>query len=84
VQQAAPVQAAVPAADAERAPRKRRRRRGGRRIEGAEGATQATGGPVNVQAKPGASSGAASKPGLIARIGHGLKKLITRAPSSQH
>ncbi|MFC5579067.1 ATP-dependent RNA helicase RhlB [Lysobacter niabensis] len=84
VQPAAPVQATVPAGDAERAPRKRRRRRGGRRIEGAEGATQAPGGPVNVQAKPGASSAAGSKPGLIARIGHGLKKLITRAPSSQH
>ncbi|HEU0307134.1 MAG TPA: ATP-dependent RNA helicase RhlB, partial [Lysobacter sp.] len=84
VQQATPAPAAVPVADAERAPRKRRRRRGGRRIEGAEGATQAASGPVNVQAKPAASSGAASKPGLFARIGHGLKKLITRAPSSQH
>jgi ATP-dependent RNA helicase RhlB len=84
VPQAAPSQVPVPAADdAERAPRKRRRRRGGRRIEGAEGATQANGGPVNVQAKPGAAS-AATKPGLLTRIGHGLKKLITRAPSSQH
>jgi ATP-dependent RNA helicase RhlB len=83
VPQAAPAQAAAPTvADAERAPRKSRRRRGGRRIEGAAGATQA-GGPVNVQAKPSAAS-VAAKPGLLTRLGHGIKKLITRAPSSQH
>ncbi|MFC5570324.1 ATP-dependent RNA helicase RhlB [Lysobacter yangpyeongensis] len=77
--------AAAPAIEGERAPRKRRRRRGGRRIEGAEAAIQGVGNgaPVNVQAKP-ATPAAAAKPGLLARIGHGLKKLITRAPSSQH
>ena len=72
----------VAASDAERAPRKRRRRRNGRRIEGAEGATPSVK-PVNVAAKPAAGK-PESKPGLFARIGHGLKKLITRAPSSQH
>jgi ATP-dependent RNA helicase RhlB len=73
--------AAVPAVEGERAPRKRRRRRGGRRIENGE-AAQAVKAPVNVAAKPAAATSA--KPGLLARIGHGLKKLITRAPSSQH
>ncbi len=83
--QASEAAAAIPAVEGERAPRKRRRRRGGRRIEGAEGAVQQAGnGPANAAAKPVAASQAAAKPGLFARIGHGLKKLITRAPSSQH
>ncbi|MDR7099965.1 ATP-dependent RNA helicase RhlB [Lysobacter niabensis] len=81
--QAAPVAANVAANEAAHAPRKRRRRRGGRKIEGAEGAVQVAKSPANVPAaKPAAATGA--KPGLIARIGHGLKKLVTRAPSSQH
>jgi ATP-dependent RNA helicase RhlB len=75
---------AVAEIESERAPRKRRRRRGGRRIDGAEGAVQAgNGGAVNVPAKP-TTPAAAAKPGLFARIGHGIRKLITRAPSSQH
>ncbi|WP_460713465.1 ATP-dependent RNA helicase RhlB [Lysobacter terrae] len=86
-QPAAASAAAVPAAEGERAPRKRRRRRGGQRIEGAEGAVSSVNkAPVNVPAKPAkpTASAASAKPGLFARIGHGLKKLITRAPSSQH
>jgi ATP-dependent RNA helicase RhlB len=77
--------AGVPAGEGERAPRKRRRRRGGRRIENGE-AAQTASAPVSVPAKPAAAAAAASpaKPGLLARIGHGLKKLVTRAPSSQH
>jgi ATP-dependent RNA helicase RhlB len=84
--QAAPVAANVAANEAGHAPRKRRRRRGGRKIEGAEGAVQVAKSPANVPAaKPAAKPAAAgAKPGLIARIGHGLKKLVTRAPSSQH
>ncbi|GAB3390126.1 ATP-dependent RNA helicase RhlB [Lysobacter fragariae] len=80
---AKPAVAAVQAGDAERAPRKRRRRRGGRRVEGAEGATQAAA-ATPATSRPSASDAASGKPGLLARIGHGLKKLITRAPSSQH
>jgi hypothetical protein len=38
---------------------------------------------VNVPAKP-TTPAATAKPGLFARIGHGIRKLITRAPSSQH
>jgi ATP-dependent RNA helicase RhlB len=82
--QAAPAVSAAVANDAERAPRKRRRRRGGRRIEGAEGATPNATAPVNNAAKPSGGKAESGKPGLFARIGHGLKKLITRAPSSQH
>ncbi|QNP39603.1 ATP-dependent RNA helicase RhlB [Lysobacter solisilvae (ex Woo and Kim 2020)] len=85
---AAAAVAAVPAAEGERAPRKRRRRRGGRRIENGEAVQAATAAKasVNVAAKPAAKPAAAApaKPGLLARIGHGLKKLVTRAPSSQH
>ncbi len=80
---AAPVAANVAVNEAGHAPRKRRRRRGGRKIEGAEGAVQVAKSPANVPAKPAAAA-AGAKPGLIARIGHGLKKLVTRAPSSQH
>jgi ATP-dependent RNA helicase RhlB len=88
---AAPVNAAVP--EAERAPRKRRRRRGGKRIEGgAEVAQQAAANvvskppsrqvkPVKPAAKP-ATTGEASS--LFSRIGQGLKKLVTRAPRTQH
>jgi len=77
--------AAVPAAptdEGERAPRKRRRRRGGRRVENGEAVQKTVSAPVNVPAK--STAAASAKPGLLARIGHGLKKLITRAPSSQH
>jgi ATP-dependent RNA helicase RhlB len=92
----APVAAAIPvAADADRAPRKRRRRRGGKKLEGAESMPQAQPGnpPVHRQkptsqvvatrapAKPGASMDA---PSLLSRIGHGLRKLVKRAPRTQH
>ena len=85
---AAAVSAASPAAaESDRAPRKRRRRRGGKRIEGAEGVQQPAAGTASKpQAKPvakPASAGAAS-PSLISRIGQGLKKLVTRAPRTQH
>ena len=81
---AIPAASAAVATDAERAPRKRRRRRGGRRVEGAEGATAAVQSPVNTTTKQASGKSETAKPGLFARIGHGLKKLITRAPSSQH
>ena len=84
-------------ADGEHAPRKPRRRRGGRRIDGADvaapanaGNTIAPGKATQVTAnKPGArAAGPAStadvQPGLLGRIGRGLKSLITRAPRSQH
>jgi ATP-dependent RNA helicase RhlB len=82
-------------ADAERAPRKRRRRRGGRKLEGAEAMPQVQ--PANpsvhrqkptaqivatrAPAKPGA---AIEGPSLLSRIGHGLRKLVKRAPRTQH
>jgi ATP-dependent RNA helicase RhlB len=75
------VASAVAQDDADRAPRKRRRRRGGRRIEGGENATPAVKSPTK---SASSTASAVSKPGLLTRIGHGLKKLITRAPSSQH
>jgi ATP-dependent RNA helicase RhlB len=79
---AAPQQAAgAPVTETERAPRKRRRRRGGRRLEGAEVAAQAN---VSTTTQHKAATPAAEKPGLLARIGRGLKKLVTRAPSVQH
>ncbi|HEV8695249.1 MAG TPA: ATP-dependent RNA helicase RhlB [Lysobacter sp.] len=80
-QQAAPQHTAVASAgDVERAPRKRRRRRGGRKIEGAD--AQIANASVNTQNKTAVP--AAEKSGLLARIGRGLKKLVTRAPSAQH
>ncbi|MEP6633369.1 MAG: ATP-dependent RNA helicase RhlB, partial [Luteimonas sp.] len=87
-------------ADVERAPRKRRRRRGGRRIEGAADVVQqnanqrganegnkpqtktATKPVQKVATKPGTSGDAS--PSLFSRIGQGLKKLVTRAPRTQH
>ncbi|NUO77147.1 MAG: ATP-dependent RNA helicase RhlB, partial [Lysobacter sp.] len=82
--------ATPPTGDAERAPRKRRRRRGGRRVEGAEGASvQAAVNPATPSAKPAEAKPATvvsgeAKPGLLGRIGRGLKSLVTRAPRSQH
>jgi ATP-dependent RNA helicase RhlB len=89
------VNAVATAADAERAPRKRRRRRGGRKLEGAEAMPQVQ--PANpsvhrqkptaqivatrAPAKPGA---AIEEPSLLTRIGHGLRKLVKRAPRTQH
>jgi ATP-dependent RNA helicase RhlB len=76
----------------ERAPRKRRRRRGGRRVEGGEAVAQnaapAQTAPVRApqQVKPSKPATASSEPApsLLARIGRGLKKLVTRAPRTQH
>jgi ATP-dependent RNA helicase RhlB len=65
-------------AEGERGPRKRRRRRGGRPIEGADALPMQN--PPS-QATPTAS---AASPSLLARIGKGLKSLVTRAPRSQH
>jgi ATP-dependent RNA helicase RhlB len=88
---AAPVVAAAPVAptptpapaaavEGERPERKRRRRRGGQRLENGEANTQAQ------QASPAAASTASpgSQPSLLARIGRGLKSLVTRSPSKQH
>jgi ATP-dependent RNA helicase RhlB len=69
-------------AEGERAPRKRRRRRGGRRIEGAD-TLQAKPAPV-ATAGAGADTPSDARPSLLARIGKGLKSLVTRAPRSQH
>ena len=92
----APVAAAIPvAADAERAPRKRRRRRGGKKLEGAETMPQVQQASppghrqkptaqvvaTRAPAQPGASMDA---PSLLSRIGHGLRKLVKRAPRTQH
>ena len=64
-------------AEGERAPRKRRRRRGGRRVDGAtpQAATVAA---------PASSPTPAAQPSLLARLGRGLKSLVTRSPSKQH
>ncbi|GAB3745690.1 ATP-dependent RNA helicase RhlB [Lysobacter olei] len=93
--QAAP--GAVEGAEGERPARKRRRRRGGRRIDGAEGAVasegqaaastaapRASGKPNHVPATKPERPAAPAKPGLLERIGRGLKALVTRAPRSQH
>ncbi|MGJ4802810.1 ATP-dependent RNA helicase RhlB [Luteimonas sp. SDU82] len=90
------VAAATP--DASRPPRKRRRRRGGKRVEGAEAAMgsprgQAESGqprPREPRAAPAPQAQAATRaadaaaPSLISRIGARLRKLVTRAPQSQH
>jgi len=76
----------------QRAPRKRRRRRGGRRVEGGEAVAQnaapAQAASVRTpqQIKPSKPAAASSEPApsLLARIGRGLKKLVTRAPRTQH
>lgn len=70
-------------AEGERAPRKRRRRRGGRPIEGADALQMQNRSPQAMpsQATPAAT---ATAPSLLARIGKGLKALVTRAPRSQH
>jgi len=90
--QAAPAAAEVIAADVDRAPRKRRRRRGGKRIEGAVETVQQT--TANATSKPQgkaaakaggkAASAGEMSPSLFSRIGQGLKKLVTRAPRTQH
>jgi ATP-dependent RNA helicase RhlB len=75
----APVQPQPALADEEsRAPRKRRRRRGGRRVDAAAPQQAASATPASSSSKPGA------EPSLLARIGRGLKSLVTRSPSKQH
>jgi ATP-dependent RNA helicase RhlB len=92
--------AVVAAPDADRAPRKRRRRRGGKRIEGMDASSQPTtpsspaasrpahppkNGPAQIKAtRAPAAVGAPDAPSLLARIGHGLRKLVKRAPRTQH
>ena len=78
---AAPVVPAPAATEGERPARKRRRRRGGQRIENGEAGTQ----PKQQGASTPASNNAATaQPSLLARIGRGLKSLVTRSPSKQH
>ena len=67
----------------ERAPRKRRRRRGGVRIESATELRQDTNTPAARRELPTAGTPTAPA-SLIARIGKGLKSLVTRAPRNQH
>src|SRR5690606_14958610 len=79
-------------ADPSKPPRKRRRRRGGRKLEngesvqaqqaGAESSARPT--KPKAASRPAATAPAASSPSLLSRIGLGLKRLVTRAPSNQH
>ena len=89
-----------PAVEREHSPRKPRRRRGGRRIDGADvampanassaGNAIAPGKATQVMASKAAGHAAGStpsadaKPGLLGRLGRGLKSLVTRTPRSQH
>ncbi|QIL19350.1 ATP-dependent RNA helicase RhlB [Thermomonas sp. HDW16] len=76
---AAPAVPKLAPVEGERPARKRRRRRGGQRIENGEAATQSqssVSAPVAAAAPP--------PPSLLARIGRGLKSLVTRSPSKQH
>ncbi len=84
--------------DESRPPRKRRRRRRGKRVEGgAEDSGQAASTPARPRegrAAPAArarqpsprpaDAGSVQEPSLISRIGARLRKLVTRAPQSQH
>jgi ATP-dependent RNA helicase RhlB len=100
VRQEEPASSATAASgDAERAPRKRRRRRGGRRVENGDASVQQNTGaaakpqqskavakpasrqPAKATAKPAPQNEPSS---LLSRIGQGLRKLVTRAPRSQH
>jgi ATP-dependent RNA helicase RhlB len=81
---AKPAAAANAGTEAERAPRKRRRRRGGRRIEGAEAATGTTPATPREIKPTSKAKPVEAGPSLLARIGRGLKSLVTRAPRSQH
>ncbi len=87
-----PTPAAPAHGDAEKAPRKRRRRRRGKPVEGA---APTNGNAANVQAvsqakraldvPPVKVEAPASREGsLLARIGRGLKSLVTRGPSQRH
>ncbi len=88
------VAAAVPATatDAARPPRKPRRRRGGRRVEGGEAvvqnnanpATRSPSKPASGKSPPASAASERSSGSLLSRIGQGLKKLVTRAPRTQH
>ena len=78
--------AAPPAPQGERPERKRRRRRGGQRLENGETSTQAQQASAAAPSTSTSTStaGAGSQPSLLARIGRGLKSLVTRSPSKQH
>jgi ATP-dependent RNA helicase RhlB len=87
----AAAQPAVPtdpvlAADPARPPRKRRRRRGGRKLEGADAAQRPANGAPSGNGKPKVAPAMApsESTSLLSRIGQGLKRLVTRAPRSQH
>ena len=88
---AAVAPAAAVVADGERPQRKPRRRRGGKRLDQGTVATppQAGAGTASpAVAPPAAGSAAAGAPAaqasLLARIGRGLKSLVTRTPNKQH
>jgi ATP-dependent RNA helicase RhlB len=72
--------AASPRDEGERPERKRRRRRGGRPLEGGEAAPA----PVATKSAPVQPTADSGSPSLLARIGRGLKSLVTRAPRGQH
>ena len=83
------VAAAMP--DESRPPRKRRRRRRGQRVEGGpEVAAERNGQSPAREGKPAAhkpapaSAAASAEPSLLSRIGARLRKLVKRAPHSQH
>ena len=76
------------ASEGEHAERKRRRRRRGQPVPAdgnSAGQPQATAptAPQFVPAKPSAAA-ASDAPSLLARIGRGLKSLVTRSPNKQH
>ena len=75
-----PTPAPAAAVEGEHPERKRRRRRGGQGLENGEANAQAQ------QASPAAAStvGPGLQPSLLARIGRGLKSLVTRSPGKQH
>jgi ATP-dependent RNA helicase RhlB len=76
----APAPAPATAAGGERPERKRRRRRGGRRVEHGEAGAQ----PQQASPAPAAAASMGAQPSLLARIGRGLKSLVTRSPGKQH
>ena len=76
------------ASEGEHAERKRRRRRRGQPVpadgnNAGQPQAAAPAAPQFVPAKPSAAAGS-DAPSLLARIGRGLKSLVTRSPNKQH
>jgi len=86
VASAASIAQAQAGGDGERAPRKSRRRRGGRRIDPAvdQGKRAVEAPSLASASSAGESKASPVQTSLLARIGKGLKSLVTRAPRSHH